>query len=280
MKEQAKSMRKPRGMKRGLLVRGLLALSISAFDAPLAIAQTLTLAGSTTFNNAVISFRQQKIESLTGLRLVVLPNKSDLGIKLLLEGRVDIAMISVALEPLVQAMRNASPSLPFDQLKSFEVDSAKVAFTVHPTNPVRSMTSAVIAKILLGQITNWKQVGGPDLAIRLVRVDSGAGIPLTLETQLLGGRPITAKDSIPVRISSQVAKIVEQEPGALGLTQATNVRGHNVSVLAVDRSFSQQLSLVTLGNPTPAAASLIAATRKLLETDSTIDVSGNEPISE
>ena len=208
---------------------------------------------------------QKAIESATGLRLIVIPNKTDLGIRLLVEKRSDVAMISTAFEPLMRALRESSPDLPLDQLKNFEVYSAVVAITTHPSNPVHAMSSETLKKVLLGEITNWSQLGGRDLPIRLVRVDSGAGIPLTLETELLGGRRIAARDPIRVRISSQVAKIVEQEPGALGLTQTGNLPGRNVVVLKVDRSFEQRLSYVTLGDPTPQVQQLIAITRKIIQ---------------
>jgi phosphate transport system substrate-binding protein len=233
---------------------------------PLA-AQTVTVSGSTTFNTTILTPHQKAIETATGLRLVVIPNKTDLGIRLLAERRSDVAMISTALEPVLQALRTSAPDLPLDRLKSFEVYSAKVAFTVHPSNPVRSITSENLKKVLLGDITNWSQLGGRDLPIRLVRVDSGAGIPLTMEQELLGGRRIAAKDPIPVRISSQVAKIVEQEPGALGLTQTGNLPGRDVVVLKLDRSFEQRLSYVTLGDPTPTVQQLISATRKVVQAD-------------
>lgn len=241
-----------------------LAAAIACGQTPLA-AQTLTVSGSTTFNTTIMTPHQKAIETATGLRLIVIPNKTDLGIRLLAEKRSDVAMISTAFEPLMRSIREASPELPLDRMKSFEVYSAVVAFTVHPSNSVSSISSDALKKVLLGEISNWNQLGGRDLPIRLVRVDSGAGIPLTLETELLGGRRIAAKDPIRVRISSQVAKIVEQEPGALGLTQTGNLPGRNVVVLKVDRSFEQRLSYVTLGDPTPQVQQLIAVTRKIVQ---------------
>ena len=245
----------------------LVALAAAAWGPTPLAAQTLTLSGSTTFTTTIMKPHQKDIESATGFQLVVLPNKTDIGIRLLVEQRSDVAMISTALEGVVKELREIAPDLPLERLKSFAVYSAKVAFTVHPSNPVRAITSDNLKKVLLGEITNWKQVGGRDLPIRLVRVDSGAGIPLTMETELLDGRPIAATDAIRVRISSQVAKIVEQEPAALGLTQVGNLPGRNVLVLSVDRSFEQRLSYVTLGEPTPQVQRLIAATRKIVQAE-------------
>jgi phosphate transport system substrate-binding protein len=241
-----------------------LSMLVVAFAVTAAAAQTLTISGSTTFATSIMGPHQKAIEAATGLKLVIIPNKTDLGVKLLAEKRADVAMISTALEPVLRVLRETEPDLPLNRLKSFEVYSAKVAFTVHPSNPVRSASAAQLRKVLLGEITNWKDLGGPDLPIRIVRVDSGAGIPLTLETQLLDGKPIAAKDPIRVRISSQVAKVVEQEPGALGLTQTGNLPGRKVAVITTDKQFEQQLSYVTFGDPSAPVKSLIEATRKIV----------------
>jgi phosphate transport system substrate-binding protein len=199
--------------------------------------------------------------------LIVLPSKTDLGVKLLFEKRADLAMISTEFELLTRSMKEADPLLPFDRLRSFDVYRSAVAFTVHPSNPLRSIKTDELRKVLLGTITNWRELGGPDLPIRLVMVESGAGIPLTLETLLLGGKPIAAKDSIKVRISSQVAKVVEQEPTALGLTQANNIPGHKVAILTPERPFEQALSYVTLGDPSPALRSVIDVSQKIAAKD-------------
>jgi ABC-type phosphate transport system substrate-binding protein len=139
-----------------------------------------------------------------------------------------------------------------------------VVFTVHPTNSVRSIGAQQLKAVLLGDITNWRDLGGRDLPIRLVMVDAGAGIPLTIATQLLGGQSVTTNGAIRVRISSQVVRVVEQEPGALGLTQEMNVPGHNVAELATEQTIEQELAYVTLDQPSPIVKSVIDATRKIL----------------
>ena len=150
---------------------------------------------------------------------------------------------------------------------SFEAYRARVAFTVHPTNSVRSLSTQQLKGVLLGEITNWRELGGRDLPIRLVMVDAGAGIPLTISYQLLAGKPVNTNNAIRVRISSQVAKVVEQEPGALGLTQEKNVPGHNIVVLATEQIVEQKLAYVTLDQPSPAAKSVIDATRVILSAE-------------
>ena len=43
------------------------------------------------------------------------------------------------------------------------------SFFVHPGVPVRSLTGEQLRAIFAGEITSWKDVGGPDVRIRVVR---------------------------------------------------------------------------------------------------------------
>ncbi len=227
-------------------------------------ADTLTISGSTTFNAVVMVPHQKEIEAATGHKLVVTPNRTELGVELLLEHHADLAMISTSLDAVAKVLRKNNPNLPLDQLVEVEVLRQRVAFTVNPSNPVRSIPSDKLRKVLLGEITNWKELGGRDVPIRIVMVDTGAGIPLAVASQLLQGKPVTTVNAIRVRIGSQTAKVVEQEPGAFGLTQANNVPGHNIVEIKIDSPVEQRLSYVTLGAPSGAVRSVIEATRKIL----------------
>ena len=244
-----------------------LALAISAVSVTRAKAETLTIAGSTTFNSSVMVPHQLAIEAASGQKLVVIPNKTDIGVKLLLERRADLAMISTSLDSIMPVLKQSNPEFPFDQLRNIDIYRAQIVFTVHPSNWIRKLNADELRRVLLGEITNWKELGGADLPIRIVMVDSGAGIPLTLQTQFLRGKQVTTKDAIRVRISSQVARVVEQEPGAFGLTQQNNLPGRNVVPIETEPKFEQTLSYVTLSEPSMAIRSVIDATRKILESD-------------
>ena len=67
-----------------------------------------------------------------------------------------------------------------------------------------------------------------------------------------------------MQISSQVNKVVEQEAGALGLAQIENIKHQKVAELMTDDMFQQELNLLTLGAPTPAAQAVIDAIVKIV----------------
>ena len=226
----------------------------------------LVLQGSTTF---ATRFTQpddvRAVEAQTGHHLEVIPNKSSLGLLALLEHRADLAMISTTLEWEVEILRKSDPGLPFQRLQAFEVDRVHVALAIHPDNPVRSARLQDIAKILTGEIFNWKQLGGPDLPIRVVAVRDGGGTIGSVEARLLGAAHISAPDAIRVQQGTQVIRVVAQEPGAIGITQAAIVKSSSVIEMITDERIEQILSLVSLDDPSPGAKATIEAFRRIAQ---------------
>jgi phosphate transport system substrate-binding protein len=238
----------------------LLALAVTAASATAGAAETFLVQGSTTFNDRVMKPYQAAIEASSGHALTVVPNKSSLGIVALFEKRADFAMISGPLATEVAALRKSNPEFRYERLRTFEVSRTRMAFGVNPANPVRKVTVEAMRKVLFGEITNWRELGGPELPIRLVIVREGGGVQATVESQLLEGRKISAPDPIVVQISTQVLKVVEQEPSAIGLAQLGVLIRSGLPELKVDPPIEQVLSYVTLGEPTPAMRDVIDMT--------------------
>lgn len=229
-------------------------------------AQTFIVQGSTTFTHDVMEPYEIAIEASSGHRLTVVPNKSSLGILALFEKRADFAMISGPLEKEVENLKPQYPDLPFDQLRTFNVLNTRMAFAINRDNPVRAITADNIRSILLGEISNWRDVGGRDLPIRIVKVRDGGGVQAAIENELLHGKSINGPDQIRVQISSQVIKVVEQLPEALGLSQLNIVMNSNVRELTIDHPIEQRLDLVTLGDPTPEMRKVIDAAKHIAST--------------
>jgi len=229
-------------------------------------AQSFIVQGSTTFSRNVMVPYQTAIESSSGHNLTVVPNKSSLGIIALFENRADLAMISGPHEIEVGQLKLSYPYFSYDQLQIFNISKTRMAFAINKANPVHNITSEKMRDILLGNISNWRDVGGTDLQIRVVYVREGGGVQASIEDQLLSGEPINAPDPIRVQISSQVVKIVEQLPGALGLSQLNIVKDSRTAELKIDFPIEQQLNLVTLGSPTPEILKVINVTRNIAST--------------
>ncbi len=240
------------------LVCGTAVLSVAAAD-------PMILQGSTTFNRRVMEPHEAAIESKSGQEITVIPNRTMLGIIALMEGRAHMAMISASLESEVCKMKKAMPGLDYDRLKAFEISSTRVAFIVNPSNPLRKASLDQIKKILTGQITNWKALGGKDAPIRLVTVGGGGGVTTTVEAEMLDGEPVRGPNILYTRTALQVTGIVDQEPNAFGIAQLSLAKQKGLPEVVTEKPVEQSLSLITLGEPTPAMKAVIDAARAAVE---------------
>jgi phosphate transport system substrate-binding protein len=228
-----------------------------------AAAENLTIQGSTTFNAGLLVPYGAAIEAASGHTLAVIPNKSSLGLLALFEGRADLAMISTSLQSEVALLREAKPELPFAQLRNFVISRTRVAFAVHPDNPVRTADTGTIKQVLRGDIDNWRMLGGPDLPLRVVMVREGGGVQLSIENALFRGERLTPRNPHNVVLGSEVVKVVAREPGALGLAQLGELKARGLPELVIDLDISQQLNLITLGKPSKAIWDVITATQNV-----------------
>ncbi|MDX2241919.1 MAG: substrate-binding domain-containing protein [Leptolyngbyaceae cyanobacterium bins.302] len=111
------------------------------------------------------------------------------GIRMLLEGQLAIAQVSRSLktQELQEAQQRGFA------LKSVPVAIEGIAIAVHPTLPVAGLNLEQLRDIYTGKLTNWNQVGGPDLAITPYsrRVQDGGTVEFFVENvlgnQALGG---------------------------------------------------------------------------------------------
>jgi phosphate transport system substrate-binding protein len=86
---------------------------------------------------------------------------SSSGIRMLLNGQLDFAQSS---RPLTDEERVAAKQLGFT-LEQRQVGIDGIAVIVNPSLNVPGLTINQLQQIYLGQITNWKQVGGPNIPI-------------------------------------------------------------------------------------------------------------------
>jgi phosphate transport system substrate-binding protein len=151
--------------------------------------------------------------------------------------------------------------MPCERLHGFEITATRIAIGVHPSNPVRQASLDDIKRILLGEVTNWKELGGSDLPIR-VALAGGGGIAAVIESDLLKGQRVAAPNALDVSSPERLIQVIEQSPDVVGLAQLSLVKRRNIPEIVTDRPLQTTLSLVTLDEPTPAMQAVIDAARR------------------
>ena len=249
---------------RKLVMVTMLAMATAAMVTH-AAAETLIVQGSTTFYRRLMEANKAAIENETKHELTVIPNKSMPGMIALLEGRAHMAMISASLSSEIDQLKKVMPGMSYDRLQAHPILNTRIAVAVHSTNAVRKNSLNQIRKILLGQISNWSELGGKNQPIRVVLVGGGGGVTSVVEAELLNGKVPEGSHVIWVKSPVQLVQVVEQEPGAIGFAQLALVKQRGLAEIQTEAPLEQTLSLVTFGDPTPAMKAVIDAARKVAE---------------
>ena len=216
-------------------------------------ADAIRISGSTTVNAAVFAEHKAAIEAAVGQPILVTANGSGTGLKDLVEGRADVAMLSSVLAKVAEKA-NIDPK----GLNQFPLVDGKLVFIVHSGNPVKSLTLEQVKGALAGTIKNWKELGGPDLAIVPVVEAVGGGVRMLTEEGVMHGAAIDA-DAKALK-GDKIAGLVKTTPGALGVASSQ----HNTTgavALTTDKAVPQMLVLVVKGAASPAIQKLVAAAR-------------------
>ena len=226
----------------------------SAFPA-CAQAQTLEAAGGLTFYKEVIEPNAALIRERTGLTVKYAGPTTGLGIFLLVQGKAKVAFAldtldeSIKQAHLVAKEQQATLTLPPDLVyKQFSTD--KLVPIVNRQNPVSALTKAQFKDIAAGRTTNWKQVGGADLPIKVITGTPTTATRLVVERLALDGQPFAA-GATEVRTTAEELKRVSLDPGAIGFIsdRYVDAPGSNVKAI-VGPPASRPWAFVTIGKPT------------------------------
>ena len=100
-----------------------------------------------------------------------------------------------------------------EDVREEQMDLSGLVVIVHPSNPVNELTTDQIRKIYSGELTNWNQVGGPDIAVKVMTVGEPSG----------GQTKVTSNATVSA-FASSVFMGVAGKSGALGFVPKLHSR--------------------------------------------------------
>ncbi len=132
---------------------------------------SLTVQGSDTMVNLAQGWAEAFQAVNPGVTISVTGGGTGTGIASLINGTVDFANASREMKP--EEIQQASDA----GVDAVETEVAKdgIAVIVNPGNGVEGLTLDQLGKIYRGEITNWKDVGGPDAEFVLLGRDTASG---------------------------------------------------------------------------------------------------------
>jgi phosphate transport system substrate-binding protein len=99
---------------------------------------------------------------------------------------------------------------------SFQVSSEDVLVIVHPQTGVPSLSLDQVRSIFLGQVVNWKDVGGNDLPVQVWSFSADEDVQGIFSQAVMNWQPITSLARLAVSDES-MAEAVEKNPGSVGI---------------------------------------------------------------
>src|SRR5687767_1514940 len=131
---------------------------------------TITIKGSDTEFELVSEFARIFSER-EGISIDVEGKGSSSGIEKLIEGKIDIANSSREMteEEREEALQNG-----VNPVQAIIATDA-IAFITHPQLGIDSLSVMQVKQILSGHILNWKELGGPDLPIKIYGRNTRSG---------------------------------------------------------------------------------------------------------
>lgn len=166
-----------KGLKYGLLITvlGMLLLAACTSNGNNGSSQkeTLSIAGSTTVQPIAAKAAEKYMSENKNVIVSVAGGGSGAGIKMVSEGSVDIGTSSRDL---------TADEISSGGLKVYEIADDGIAIIVNPSNNITGLTKQQITEIFTGNITNFKDVGGPDKEIVVIIREEGwvLGLPLKI----------------------------------------------------------------------------------------------------
>ena len=197
---------------RKIIVCGLIMLAlVLATEVIAAEKQTLQIEGSTTVGPIADAFAEAFENKYKNLDITVNKSGSGTGAAALVDGRCDIAIMSRFMKE--KEFKKAVENGIFPVVHVVAMDG--VCSVVHPSNPVKELTTDQVRAIYKGEITNWKEVGGSDLKIVVISRDTSSG---TYETfhKLVMKKEEMASGVEYVNSNPQAHARVKTTKGAIG----------------------------------------------------------------
>lgn len=184
-------------------------------------ARALTVKGSDTMILLGQRWAEAFMKQHPDAKVQVTGGGSGTGMAALVNGTTDIAMASRKIKPAEAAQVKQK-----FQVEPTETVVAKdgIIFYVHESNPVDALTPEQLKGIYLGDITNWKEVGGRDATIVLYSRENSSGTYVFVKEAVLDDEDF-APETQTLPGTAAVVNAVSRETHGIGYGGAAYAKG-------------------------------------------------------
>lgn len=245
-----------------MLVMGSISPVLSATD--------VRISGSTTVLPLASVCAESFNSEQSDYRVTVTGGGTGVGITDLGEGRSDIAMASREVTDTERSKYETADRKFNEILVGYDGIVVAVSPQIYEAG-VRALTKEQVRMIYAGEISNWKDLGGPDRKIYAIARRAGSGTRDTFNEVIMG-----SKEAETLGVSTEAADNSEVKTAIKGSDKAIGYLGYSyaadgaVKGVALDGveptvdniksgeyPLARKLYFYTLGRPTPGAQAFI-----------------------
>jgi phosphate transport system substrate-binding protein len=176
-----------------------------------ATAGNLVIKGSTT----VLPISQLAVEAYMKSRpevnISLSGGGSSNGIKAIIDGSTDIANASRFIKDKEVSLANEKGVYPVP----FAIAYDSIIPVVHPSNSLSAITLGQLKDIYMGKVTNFKEIGGPDLKIVICSRDTSSGTFETWENIVMDKERVTPRAQV-MASNGAIVQAVSNNKHAMG----------------------------------------------------------------
>ena len=244
------------------LAKSLAILTFASLACAAAVAQTLEVSGSTTVQERAFKNAGDKLKTVTGMDIKFLPVGSGKGLIALAEGKVTVSATSETLNDTVESAKKAAKDMDKtftapSNLVFHEISLDSIVVIVNSENTVTSLTKAQLKDLNTGKVKSWKEVGGPDLPVRVISSSPGSATRYVFQKQMMDGADYVAGFT-EVRTTKEEINEVSKEKGGIGaVSEAFFAANPGKSKIVKAPEIVRPLALITAGQPKPEVQKMI-----------------------
>jgi len=134
-----------------------------------------------------------------------------------------------------------------------KIGADELVVIVHKSNSVAELSKAQLKDIATGKIANWKDVGGPDLPIKVVVTEPSLAPGQFFKKTMMDGADYV-QGTVEVHSPKEVITWVSRTPGGFGAAANPHMKQNPGDAKVVKApSIVRPMGLITIGQPTGAA---------------------------
>jgi len=241
-----------------LIIAFLLSPSFSAFAD-----SVVKVWGSTTCQKRILEPGAEVLKNTTGIELKVYGVGTGKGLLALLSGKTDVAASSNTLKESIRVAQNVriakglAPIPVPEGLQYHSISEDEIVPIVHQDNPVQSLNWQQLSDLHTGKITNWKELGGPDLAVIVTTSHEGSSTRAVFQTTVMGNQEYKTDAKI-VKSTRLEINIVSANKGAIGaVSKGFITLNPGKTKIIKSKSIIRPLGLITIASPSSKLKTMI-----------------------